>query len=408
MCFGLIACELLRCSHNICKLRGVNIRSVLLLVLLSFGLVAPVSAADEEETGPAKDEEEQKEEEKAEDTGGKFLPLPIIITEPAIGEGLGAALVYFHAAPDKDLRRVASAQSLNRADSKQTPPPTATGVFAVYTNNDTSGFGIGHSRTFKEDRWRLSALLADATVNATYYVSDIPFGFSLEGTVAFARIKRRFGSSNMFIGFATSYLDADIDFPLDPDLEARNDPIIPGVEFTDVGASLSVLYDSRDDTMMPESGQLAELASWHYDEGFGGDFNYTKTNLKLNSFHTLGKKFVLGLRLEASSANGDLPFYAAPFVKLRGIPALRYTGNMAGAAEVELRYQFAKRWSVLGFFGEGFTDERGIWDETEDEIKAYGVGFRWLALPTKNVWVGLDLARGPEDDYFYIQLVHPW
>ena len=65
-------------------------------------------------------------------------------------------------------------------------------------------------------------------------------------------------------------------------------------------------------------------------------------------------------------------------------------------------------WAVLGFLGEGFTDERGIWDETEDEIKAYGVGFRWLALQTKNVWVGLDLARGPEEDAFYIQLVHPW
>ena len=91
-----------------------------------------------------------------------------------------------------------------------------------------------------------------------------------------------------------------------------------------------------------------------------------------------------------------------------GIPALPYQGEMAGAAEVELRYQLAKRWAVLGFFGEGFTDERGIADETDDEIKAYGIGFRWLALQSKNVWVGLDAARAPEQDAFYIQLVHSW
>jgi hemolysin activation/secretion protein len=160
--------------------------------------------------------------------------------------------------------------------------------------------------------------------------------------------------------------------------------------------------------MMPASGQFAELAAWHYDDGFGGDFNYTRSTLKVNSFHKLGKKFVLGLRLEGSVSDGDYPFYSAPYVKLRGIPALRYQGESAGVVEIELRYQFAKRWAVLGFTGEGWIDERNIADETENEIDAYGFGIRWQALPAKNVWVGLDLARGPEEDAFYIQLVHPW
>ena len=388
----------------------MNAQASLLLILLSFGLVAAVSAADEEEASPATEQEGQEEEKKEEkpETGGKFLPLPIIITEPAIGEGLGVGLVYFHADRDPDMPKVTSAQALNRADRDQTPPPTATGAFAFYTNNDTRGFGIGHSRTFKGDKYRLSALLADTTVNATYYVADVPFEFSLDATVAFARLKRRFGASNMFIGAATSILNGSVYFPVTPGPAATSGPGIPEIPFTDVGISGSFIYDSRDDTMMPTTGHLADLSLWRFDEALGGDYNYTKTTLKVNSFRVLGKKWVLGLRLEASAANGDMPFYAAPFVKLRGIPALRYQGEMAGVAEVELRYQLAKRWAVLGFLGEGFTDERGIWDETDDEIKAYGVGFRWLALPTKNVWVGVDAARGPEDDFFYIQLVHPW
>jgi len=368
------------------------VRTFLLLIFLCCGLAAPVSA--------------EEEEAEQSNTGGKFLPLPFFITEPAIGEGMGAALVYFHAEGDPDLPKVTSAQALNRADRDQTPPPTATAAFAFYTNNDTRGYGVGHSRTFKNDTWRLTALLADTTVNATYYAADFPFQFSLEGTVAFARLKRRFGDSNMFIGASTSVLDASIDFPFAPG--PGDGPGIPEVPFTDVGISGSFIYDSRDDTMMPTTGQLADLSFWRYDDAFGGDYNYTSTNLKLNSFRVLGKKWVLGLRLEASAATGDIPFYSAPYVKLRGIPALRYQGEVAGVAEIELRYQLARRWAVLGFLGEGFTDERGIFDETDDEIRAYGFGFRWLALQEQNVWVGLDAARGPEEDAFYIQLVHPW
>ena len=210
----------------------------------------------------------------------------------------------------------------------------------------------------------------------------------------------------MFFGLSTSLVDATIDFPIDPG--PNNGVNIPGLEFTDVGLAASILYDSRDDTMMPATGQLAELSLWRYDEDIGGDFGYTSTTLKVNSFHTFGKKFVLGLRLEASTATGDIPFYAAPYVKLRGIPALRYQGETAGVAEIELRYQLAQRWAVLAFTGEGFTDERSILDETEDEIDAYGIGFRYQLLPAQNVWVGLDLARGPEEDAYYIQLAHPW
>ena len=53
-------------------------------------LTGGVALADEES-------EEGKEEEETEEVQeGKFLALPIFITEPAIGEGLGVGLVYFH------------------------------------------------------------------------------------------------------------------------------------------------------------------------------------------------------------------------------------------------------------------------------------------------------------------------
>ena len=89
----------------------------------------------------------------AEDDKGNFLALPIVITEPAIGEGLGVGLIYFHGENEERLRsgdernktRVSTAGSMGKTGKEKRPPPTATGIFGFYTNNDTHGYGIGHS-----------------------------------------------------------------------------------------------------------------------------------------------------------------------------------------------------------------------------------------------------------------------
>lgn len=380
-------------------------RGLLLLAACAVLLDAEAAAETLEETELAAEtvaETEPAAESAATDTGGKFLPLPIIITEPAIGEGLGAALVYFHGEPMQDAPSLSSPNSLNKVSRDQKPPPTATGVFGAYTNTDTWFAGLGHSRTFKEDRWRLIAGAGRAKVNTTFYFADLPFRFSLEGDVAMTKLKRRLANSNMFVGLSASYINAETTF-----FEELPLPV-PGIDFRDVGVALSVIYDSRDDTMMPTSGQLFELESWHYNKDLGGSFNYWKPKLKANSFHSIGKRWVLGLRLEGSTIDGESPFYAAPYVSLRGIPALRYQGKSAGVFETEVRYQLAKRWSVLAFGGVGFTENKRPANKTGDDITAWGFGARWLALPAKNAWVGIDVARGPEEDAFYIQLAHPW
>jgi hypothetical protein len=342
----------------------------------------------------------EEEPDEHEDEGGNFLVLPLVITEPAIGQGLGAGLVYFHATPDS-RPKLATGRSLANTGQEPRPPPTATGVFGIYTNNDTRGVGVGHTHTFKEDTWRMTAALANAKINAKYYVADIPFRFSVDGTVLYGNFKRRIGSTNWFLGMSTSVADADAFF-------SDDGSGVPDFEFTDVGIAGMGIYDTRDDSMMPSSGTLVDLTVWGYDELLGGDFDYWTSRFKVNSFHKFGDKVVLGLRFEVGTAEGEVPFYAEPFVPLRGIPALRYQGDVAGVVEAEVRYQLASRWAVLAFAGAGdvSTDQVGV--ATEDDIKAWGVGFRWLALEKQNVWIGIDGARGPENDEYYVQLVHPW
>ena len=213
-------------------------------------------------------------------------------------------------------------------------------------------------------------------------------------------------NSNIFLGLSASYSEADTDFKIAPG--NSNEFGLSNFSFSDAGLALSLVYDSRDNTMMPARGQQISFESWRYDESIGGDFDYTKTSLAINSFHPFGEDWVVGWRLDFATAQGNIPFYAEPYVSLRGIPALRYQGKTVGAVEIETRYRFSPRWSALVFAGSGFAEARAPSRDTEDSIFSTGVGIRFLALEEQDAWVGLDIANGPEDIAWYIQIGQTW
>ena len=70
-----------------------NIPGLLLLLLLGLGSSSALLAENQEAAGRS---EPEQEEESGRLGGYKLLPIPIFITEPAIGEGLGIALAIFH------------------------------------------------------------------------------------------------------------------------------------------------------------------------------------------------------------------------------------------------------------------------------------------------------------------------
>ncbi len=278
------------------------------------------------------------------------------------------------------------------------------GVFAMYTNTETYAYGIGHSGSTPTDKYRYAGAAAGMEIRSTYYENDVPINFTLDGTVLYLHGKRRWGETNVFIGASMSYLDSTTNFHFEG---GSLTPSVFDFSSTDVGVALSGILDGRDDTMMPNTGQLYDLTVWRYGENLGGDFNYTTARFKFNTFHKLSEKFILGARFEVGTANGNVPYYAEPFVPLRGIPALRYTGESAGVIEVEGRYDFAKRWSAVAFAGIGLVDETDT-SQTEDDINSYGVGVRFQALKEQNIWLGIDIAQGPEEPAWYIQMGHPW
>ena len=46
--------------------------------------------------------------------------------------------------------------------------------------------------------------------------------------------------------------------------------------------------------------------------------------------------------------------------------------------------------------------------QDESGIVAGGIGGRYLDRPQESLWVGIDIAQGPEDTVFHIQVDHAW
>ena len=86
---------------------------------------------------------------------------------------------------------------------------------------------------------------------------------------------------------------------------------------------------------------------------------------------------------------------------LRGVPTARYQGNADLLTELELRWDFYRRWSVLAFGGTGKAFD--AWDEIHDAkwVNSIGTGFRYLLARKFKLRAGLDLAKGPEISFAY-------
>jgi hypothetical protein len=363
----------------------------------------------------SKKQNKQKKEkpEGEEKRGPKFIPVPIFITEPAVGYGLGGALGYFHPkkGQDQEKKRLApglTATAVKETGKRQKTPPTISGIAVAYTENGSWGGGLGHSASWKKDRIRYKGAIGYVNLVSEFWFFDRPFEFNFAGGLLYQDIMFRMGNSKIWLGGRLAYVNSDLEFVVEPPSEPVPDRSF-GRNVQDFGLALQSMYEGRDNKMTPNSGQFVELVAYKHFENSIGDFDYSKVMFKVLSFHQFADdKLVLGLRLDLKAAGGDPPLWGYPFITLRGVPALRYQNEQTGVVEAELRWNMFERWAVVGFFGGGgtrgdtrlYVDAKGIY--------AGGIGGRYLFRPQDSLWVGADLARGPEDYAFYIQVGHAW
>jgi hypothetical protein len=320
------------------------------------------------------------------------LPVPIIITDPAIGYGGGAALLFFHKSK-KDKEKEASNEPLGL-------PPSVSAAFGAGTENGTWMAGGGHFGSWKEDSIRFTGGAGYANINVAFYPGDTPIDFNIRGALVSARMEFRIRETNLFLGAGYGYANIDATRETGP-------PLLPD-ESSDATGGISLLahWDGRDNIFTPTDGQDLYLMGTFNAPAFGGDRMWQELSYKLHSFHQLHERVVVSLRFDGNAVWGDVPFYALPYVKMRGIPALRYQGDAAGEGEFDLRVRVWRRLSLVGFVGAGWTS--GSTSGDNGPFPAGGGGFRYLLARKLGMQVGIDVARGPEDTAFYIVMGSAW
>ena len=217
---------------------------------------------------------------------------------------------------------------------------------------------------------------------------------------------RRLGSSHNFLGARWIYLDLDASF----DSSRPPPPGLPqSVNIRSSGIGPLFEHDSRDSIFTPSRGIFANLEALFYSPAIGSDEKYQTYRGRTFGYLPLGgERFVLGGRLDARTARGEVPFYQLPFIELRGVPVARYQDKNAGAAETELRWNVTPRWALVGFMGVGRAWGTRDGFSQADNVFARGLGFRYHVARRLGIYMGIDVAKGPEDTAFYIQMGRAW
>jgi outer membrane protein assembly factor BamA len=326
-----------------------------------------------------------------------FVPVIVPITEPAVGYGVGGALVFIDRPQPKSghLAR---------------PNIAAVGGFA--TQNGSWGVLGGWSRWWLDDRLQTLLGVAYASVNLDYYglgdnsLRDNPLHYTLEPVGGLAGLRYRLGDTPLMAGL--QYVLADTTSTFDLGLPP-SDLIQPGELDSRVGGLIpSLIYDTRNNIFTPTHGLYAEVSVGVFSNALGGDFDYQNVGVTAVYYLPLHPSLTLGVKADGSFSFGDAPFYVRPFIYLRGTPAKRYEGEHVAQIEVEARWQFWKRMSLVGFTGGGvaWNDFERLAQQTG--VVTGGVGVRYELARKYGLHMGLDVAFGPAEPAIYVQFGSAW
>jgi hypothetical protein len=331
-----------------------------------------------------------------------FLPVPIVISEPAVGYGGGAAILFFHEAEGDTADAPARVRK---------PPPDILGVGAFLTENGTKGAAAGGQWTFRDDRYRYRGGVGDFTIKLDFYgVGDrlpIPvekIGYTLKGLGSFQQAMMRLGNSDTFVAVRWIYLDLDTQLGVPAANAGLSGKQIAG---RSSGLGVAIEHDSRDNIFTPGRGVLAAAEGTFYDEAFGSSNRFETYRAHVFDYVPIARRWTLGLRGDVRLARGDVPFYMLPFIELRGIPAARFQDRNVAVLETEVRYDVDERWSLVGFAGAGKAWGRDTFSDASAPASG-GAGLRYLIARRLGLYVGLDYAKSRVADTVYIQIGSAW
>jgi hypothetical protein len=334
-----------------------------------------------------------------------FIPVASIITEPALG-GFGVVL-----APVFINRRPPYVDTINGKVIHTPVQPDITGAVGLFSLNGSWGALAFRSGTLIKSRIKYMIGGGYVDMNISFYktfpqIGDQEMEFNIKTIPLMMQGIKRIGFSKWYAGLRYIFMDSKITYKGD----AKLDSLGTLLESKNILSEASgiIELDSRDNIFTPDKGIKFHVDGGWSNEAIGSDYDFGEINYYSYLYHPLSKKIIGGLRIDGQQSFGSVPFYLLPYIDMRGVPVFRYQGKADILTEVEFRYDFIQRWSIMLYSGLGKAFD--AWNEfgSAKWINTVGTGFRYLIARKFKLRMGMDVARGPEKWAYYIVFGSNW
>jgi len=317
----------------------------------------------------------------------KFAGIPIINYNRTQGIVLGAFAAGYY--------------KLNRNDTIS--PSSYTGIGGIYTEQKSYFLVLFQQLYFNEDRWRILAAAGLLDVNFQYYYENPSASvgnfvdYTTKSGFAVVQVQRHI-IWRLYAGLSGQYIDSKTTFGL---------PNSAGEDSSDNNKMNNIGYvfsnDTRDEVNYPTHGIFFNYKNQFYRDWVGSDNNFTRFVLSYNQFFDLAKneKHIIAVRANCDLASGDVPFEGQSVVgqdDIRGYSQGKYRNNQVYTLQTEYRWNFYKRFGMVGFFGLASAVENFGDIFSSQVLPGIGAGLRWRMIPSEKINIGVDGAIG-RDDY---------
>jgi len=330
-----------------------------------------------------------------------FLPIPIIITEPALGYGGGLVLAFF-----------SQPLGAGAGEGHKVSPPLIAAAAAFYTSDGSAGGGAFLFYPFRHDQFRYLGALGGAALNLDFYgfdpegpLADNPVGYTLDPKFLVQRLQGRIKSTPLFAGLHYLYMNTETTFDVAlPEAIPERD-----LKLDIGGLGTSLEYDTRDNLLDARRGMDITASGTWYQKAFGSDLPFERYQVQGLFYWQPESRFGYGLRVDTRFSSSDAPFFMKPFLSMRGLASGQYSNDVTLLTEGELRFAVDPRWTILGFGGGGRVGETLGDLGSAPTVGAGGLGFRYLIARKLGLGSGVDFALGPGGEFaFYIQAGSAW
>ncbi len=338
-----------------------------------------------------------------------FLPVPIVITEPALGYGGGFMGVFLHESEEQKLKRKSMAEkSVDGGAQLLTPAITVAGGFA--TENGTKAMFIGHRRSWDKDHIRYMGGMFYGDMNMNFYgsyaQSSNGFEMNMKGGGVMQKLQFRIKDTPLFLGITQTFIRPELSVNNRKylnEIAAKWLNLTPNVS----GLGLIAEYDTQNSFLYPTEGGNYVAEYNVFNDVIGSDYDFELISLNGKHYFPINKEWNVGVKGSFKGITTDeraLPPPAYPDIDMRGIARNRYQGEVTATIESQLTWQFTSRWSTSIFGGVGSATDTETPLFSQDTHYAYGAGFRYLIARRYGMRAGIDVAKSEEDNALYFQV----